>query len=110
MGGTEADKHAADDALPPDDVSFGEVAHAPPKATVKQRLWDGQSSSKVQSSRHAQLMLRQLREAQQTGAGHLNDDGSQPNDDTTAQDDARMQVPTPSACCLHQQVFTGLTS
>lgn len=74
MGGAQADAQGPDGALPQEDVTFGDVAHAPPKATVKQRHWGEGGKQRVQSSRHAQVMLRQLREATRAGSDVSSDD------------------------------------
>ena len=89
MGGVERKLQAresafnGDEALQREEVAFGEVAHAPPKATLKQRHWDSAQAQDARSSRHAQLMQRQMRKAQAHGTpGSADEDAAA---DTRAQ-------------------------
>ena len=57
------------DGLRLESVAFGEVAHAPPKATLKRRHWDEAQAAEAHQARHKEVLLKHLRKAEQRGAG-----------------------------------------
>jgi hypothetical protein len=46
-----------------DAVEFGEVAHAPPKATLKRRHWDEEQAAAAHRARHKEMFLKHTRSA-----------------------------------------------
>jgi hypothetical protein len=51
----KGDEHSASEA---EEIAFGEVAHAPPKATLKRRHWDEAQAMKAHRGRHKQMFLK----------------------------------------------------
>jgi hypothetical protein len=51
-----------------DVIEFGEVAHAPPKATLKRRHWDEEQAAAAHRARHKEMFLKHIRS---TGVTHV---------------------------------------
>lgn len=61
----EPDEEAGDaSGLQHEHVAFGEVAHAPPKATLKRRHWDEAQAAAAHQARHKAVLLKHLRKAE----------------------------------------------
>lgn len=51
-----------------DEVAFGEVAAAPPKANLKRRHWDAEQTAASNQNRHKEIMLKHLQAAEARAA------------------------------------------
>ena len=49
--------------MPEDSVAFGEVAHAPPKVTLKRRHWDEEQVQAAHKRQQQNVLKRQMHEA-----------------------------------------------
>ena len=58
------DDEQTEGGLQREHVAFGEVAHAPPKATLKRRHWDEAQAAAAHQARHKEVLLKHLRKAE----------------------------------------------